>query len=177
MKFSGQWPVVSGQRSRRAAGAPFVRRGAMVLALMTAIVLFMGAGDDLQKRFNDLGHRMMCRCGCNQVLLECNHVGCTYSDKMRGELMAGLQKGENDDLILQGFVQEYGAVVLAAPTTTGFGRVAWVMPFVALFAGLALVVIVVRQWRHVPAEALAGAPTPDAATDGYRDRIREETEV
>ena len=27
------------------------------------------------RRFNKLGHSMMCTCGCGQVLLECNHVG------------------------------------------------------------------------------------------------------
>ena len=39
----------------------------------------LGANGD-SARFTDLGHRMMCVCGCNQILLECNHVGCTYSD-------------------------------------------------------------------------------------------------
>ena len=96
----------------------------------------LGAGDE-GARFNSLGHRLMCVCGCSQILLECNHVGCTYSDRMRGELMAGLDRGENDDLTLQDFVQKYGPTVLAAPTATGFNRVAWIMPFLALVLGLA----------------------------------------
>jgi cytochrome c-type biogenesis protein CcmH/NrfF len=113
-------------------------------ALLSITILFlMGAGDE-GSRFNDLGHRMMCVCGCNQILLECNHVGCSYSDRMRGELMAALDRGDNDDLLLQGFVQKYGTTVIAAPTTKGFNRVAWIMPFVALALGLATVVLVVR---------------------------------
>ena len=162
---------------------PVVRRitvrAASLAALSLAIVLFMGAGDDVGKRFNDLGHKLMCRCGCAQVLLECNHVGCTYSDKMRGELMAGLQKGDNDDLILQSFVQEWGTVVLAAPTTTGFNRIAWIMPFVALALGLAAVVYVVRIWkgRWHPAPAGAAGALPSEAVDAYRRRAREETEL
>ncbi len=71
----------------------------------------------------------MCTCGCGQILLECNHVGCQSSEKMRNELLAALDKGDNDDLILQGFVQEYGPTVIAAPTATGFNRIAWIMPF------------------------------------------------
>ena len=207
MNASGQWPVAGGRRAgdpgekishRRPTSAPaqalgqapntwgqapspvrpgLARRLSSLAALLLIVVLFMGAGDDLGKRFNDLGHRMMCRCGCNQVLLECNHVGCTYSDKMRSELMAGLQKGQNDDLILQSFVQEYGSVVLAAPTTTGFGRVAWVMPFVALLAGFALVVLVVRHWRHDALQPAPAASQSSAAADAYRQRAREETEV
>ena len=96
----------------------------------------LGASDE-GARFNSLGHKLMCVCGCSQILLECNHVGCTYSDRMRGELMAALDRGENDDLTLQDFVQKYGPTVLAAPTATGFNRVAWIMPFLALALGLA----------------------------------------
>ncbi len=33
-------------------------------------------------------------------------------------------------------MQKYGPTVLAAPTTTGFNRVAWIMPFLALVLGL-----------------------------------------
>ena len=87
----------------------------------------MGAGDD--PRFDKLGHKMMCACGCRQILLECNHVGCSYSDRMRDELQTALTRGDSDDLVLQAFVQKYGPTVLAAPPATGFNLVAWVMPF------------------------------------------------
>ena len=74
-------------------------------------------GADSDARFNRLGHQLMCMCSCGQVLLECNHVGCAYSSRMRDELAAGIARGDNDSLILQSFVQKYGNVVLAAPTT------------------------------------------------------------
>ena len=122
----------------------------------------------------------MCRCGCNQVLLECNHVGCTYSDGMRNELMAGLQRGDSDDLVLQAFVQKYGPTVMAAPTTTGFNRVAWIMPFVALTGGLLLVVLIVKAWNTRRAVAVdpAGGATVDARElDELRRRVHQETEL
>ena len=108
-------------------------------------MLFLGA--DTDARFNKLGHQLMCMCGCNQVLLECNHVGCTYSDRMRNELIAGLERGDSDSLVLQSFVQKYGNTVLAAPTTTGFNRVAWIMPFAVFAAALALTIWLVRLWK------------------------------
>ncbi len=145
------------------------------LLLFALCIPFLGASD----RFSDLGHKLMCKCGCNQVLLECNHVGCTYSDRMREELTAALQRGDSDDLVLQAFVQKYGATVLAAPTTTGFNRVAWIMPFAALGAGIFAVVYVVRVWKsRQPAPATSAAS--DAAApelDDYRRRAREETEL
>ena len=155
-----------------------MRRLFPLMAVVSLLVVTMGAGDDTAARFDKLGHRMMCVCGCNQVLLECNHVGCEYSDRMRGELMAGLQRGDSDDLVLQAFVQKYGPTVLAAPTTTGFNRVAWIMPFATLAVGLGLVVFVVRTWRHRIIPATAGvAPASEAELNSFRQRAREETEV
>ncbi len=107
-------------------GKTQLRIAQFVLIALVA-VLFMGADSDA--RFNKLGHQLMCACGCNQVLLECNHVGCTYSDRMRNELAAGIARGDNDSLILQSFVQKYGNTVLAAPTGSGFNVVAWITPF------------------------------------------------
>jgi len=149
---------------------------AAVLAL--AVVVFMGAGDD-SPRFKDLGHRLMCTCGCGQVLLECNHVGCQASEKMRNELLAALDRGDNDDLILQGFVQEYGPTVIAAPTATGFNRVAWIMPFVALALGIAFVVYVVRSWKNRPEPALADGITISHGSelDEFREKARKETDL
>ncbi|SRR6266436_9491961 len=149
------------------------------LAVVTlSVLIFMGAGDD-SERFNKLGHRMMCACGCGQILLECNHVGCQYSDKMRNELTASLDRAESDDLILQGFVQNYGPTVIAAPTVTGFNRVAWVMPFLALGMGMAFVVLVVRSWRNKPTPALADGIIVSRGKDldDYKRKARQETDL
>ena len=52
---------------------------------MSAGLAMLGAGDS-NSRFGKLGHEMICVCGCGQILLECNHVGCPDSDRMIGEL-------------------------------------------------------------------------------------------
>ena len=145
------------------------------LILLAGLTL-VGADSD-NARFDQLGHKLMCRCGCNQILLECNHVGCAYSDKMRQELIAGLETRDSDDLILQRFVQEYGAVVLAAATATGFNRVAWVTPFVALGAGIFAVVWIVRRWRGPGGRGPGAPPTAGTGLDPFRERARKETEL
>jgi len=78
-----------------------------ILLLCAFVFAFLGASDPAT-RFNEIGHQMMCICGCNQILLECNHVGCPDSDRMRNELMASLTRGDSDSLVEQGFVQKYG---------------------------------------------------------------------
>ena len=153
-------------------------RAAQMLLVVVALFTFMGLGDE-DARFNQLGHHLMCVCSCNQILLECNHVGCMYSDRMRGELAAALDRGDNDDLTLQSFIQKYGTTVVAAPSTSGFGRVAWIMPFVALLAGLASVVFIVRAWKNRPAPALADGiqPLRGAELERYRDQADKETDL
>jgi cytochrome c-type biogenesis protein CcmH/NrfF len=152
---------------------PF-RRALQVVVVASAVLLLVGASDDA--RFNKLGHKLMCMCGCNQILLECNHVGCQYSDGMRNDLSAALQRGDNDDLTLQGFVQKFGPTVLAAPTTTGFNRVAWVMPFFVLVAGLGVTVLIVRVWNaRRPAPSQAVDDSPEAAR--LREQARKDTEL
>ena len=146
------------------------------LALVALLaMIFLGAGDDT--RFNKLGHQLMCMCGCNQILLECNHVGCTMSSRMRDELSAGLARGDNDSLVLQSFVQKYGNVVLAAPTSTGFNRVAWIMPFAVFIAAVVLTIWLVRLWKSRAVAQPVPSPRIDARElDELRKKARQETE-
>ena len=143
--------------------------------LLLAVTLMMGAGDS-DAHFNRLGHELMCMCGCNQILLECNHVGCPYSDRMRQEIMTAVQRGDSDSLILQSFVQKYGNTVLAAPTTTGFNRVAWIMPFAIFTLAVAGVFMLVRAWKSRAAVAVH-ADLPPEQLNTLRERARKETEL
>ena len=174
---------LSSRAKRKEALRPSVSRGiptlirVMQIAVLVLACTFLLGADPTGARFENLGHKLMCRCGCSQILLECNHVGCSYSEKMRQELMAGVQGPDSDDLVLQRFVQEYGGVVLAAPTTTGFNRVAWIAPFAALGLGILAVVVLVRRWKMRPAIAEAANPSAVLPFDEFRKRARKETEL
>jgi cytochrome c-type biogenesis protein CcmH len=154
------------------------RKLAQMLLLCLAIFALLGAGDPAS-RFNEIGHQMMCICGCNQILLECNHVGCPDSDGMRNELMAAVSRGDSDSLVEQSFVQKYGPTVLAAPTTQGFDRAAYIIPFAALFFGFGLVVLVIRAWKNRPAPAIADGlrPVRGAELEQFRDQARKDTDL
>lgn len=146
--------------------------------LFAGVLLLMAAGDDAG-RIDRLGHQMMCVCGCNQILLECNHVGCSYSTRMRDELTAAVTRGDSDNSVLQWFIQTYGTTVLAAPTNTGFNRMAWIMPYLALVVGIGLVVAIVGVWRKRPLVAPAHLPAALRAADldRFRQQARRETEI
>src|SRR5580704_9718110 len=146
--------------------------------LCLAVFAFAGAGDPAT-RFTEIGHQLMCICSCGQILLECNHVGCPDSDGMRNELMAAVSRGDSDSLVEQSFVQKYGPTVLAAPTTAGFDRTAWIVPFAALIAGIVVLILIVRAWKNRPAPALADGLTPvrGSELERFREKAREETDL
>jgi cytochrome c-type biogenesis protein CcmH len=114
-------------------------------------------------------------CNCGQILTACNHVGCTRSTAMLKEMDQRVASGDNDDLILQSFVQEYGEAVLAEPPTHGFNSLAWAIPVIASIFGLAVVVLVIRNWRHpaVPAAASGPAISPELLERGRRQADRD----
>jgi len=149
-------------------------RFALLPLLVVLGVVTLGSADT-EARYNDLGHKMMCICGCSEILLECNHVGCPDSDRMLAELRAAIAGGDTNDAVLAAFQEKYGPTVLAAPMLTKFNIVAWVVPPALLLLGLAGTVALVRKWR------LRTAPMPEVADDPasneLRERIRRETEI
>ena len=150
-------------------------RSTLYLVVVAAIVVFGAHAADTANsaRFDKLGHRLMCTCGCNQLLGECDHVGCPNREKMNTELVASINHGDSDDQIFHAFQDEYGAIALAAPMFTGLNRFSWWVPPIVLVLGIGGVFYVVRRWRP---RAVA-MPTP--ATDPHplvlEQRIRRET--
>jgi cytochrome c-type biogenesis protein CcmH/NrfF len=143
-----------------------------------ALTIFPAAGDN-SARVDKLGHKLICMCGCEQVLLECNHYGCPYLTPEHRELTAAVDGGRSNEDILSAFVNEYGPTVLAAPPNTGFNRVAWLMPYFALAIGVCGVVLVVRNWRGhpTPAPATGGSGKDAPELDHFREQARRETEL
>ena len=157
----------------------FWMKGVQALALAVAVCFSLGASD-AGSRFNDLGHRLMCTCGCAQLLGECNHVGCTESGRERQELKDGIASGKSDKEILAAFDAKYGATVLAAPTTQGFDLVAWIAPFAVFGAALLGTILLVRRWALSSAGKAQAAKDGEAASDDpetktLREKIRRET--
>jgi cytochrome c-type biogenesis protein CcmH len=152
----------------------FWKRALQASTLAVAVCFTLGASD-AGARFNDLGHRLMCTCGCAQLLGECNHVGCTESGRERNELSAAIASNLSDKEILDSFATKYGATVLAAPTTKGFNLVAWVAPFAVFLAALLGTILLVRHWSVGRKQAPVETHTPEM--DALRERIRRETDA
>ena len=149
----------------------FKRTRILQLVFIAALaVTAIGATD----RFNDLGHKIMCPCGCNEILVECNHMGCPDSTRMIGELHTQIDSGIGDRPILNWFMEKYGPTVLAAPMRGGFDNVAWIMPFAVLGLSTLGVAFLIRKWRVKT--VAAPSQTVNAPFDSVREKIRKETE-
>jgi cytochrome c-type biogenesis protein CcmH/NrfF len=143
-------------------------------------------------RFDRLGHEMICVCGCTEILLECNHVGCPDSDRMIGELRDQLAAGGSDTAVLNWFAAKYGPTVLAAPIRGGFDNVAWIAPLAVFLLATFGTGVMVWVWRRrtlrladaahgfgcggVLDEHSSTAPEIDPEGVAMRERIRRETE-
>jgi cytochrome c-type biogenesis protein CcmH/NrfF len=137
--------------------------GVLALALMLVPVHMSAQKTDRAKQ---LGSKLMCMCGCGQILTQCNHIDCPSSGPMLKELDQHVASGEADNLIIQDFEQEYGEKVLSAPPTTGFNSIAWYIPGAAFVLGLGIVVTLIRLWRQrdIARVATAAAAPIVAAT-------------
>ncbi len=144
------------------------------IALVVAVTLSMGAGND-SARFQDLSHRLMCTCGCAQMLGECNQMGCAESARAKAELTTAITSGKTDRQILDTFAAKYGATVLAAPTTKGFDLVAWIAPIAVFAAALMGTILLVRRWSAGRTQLPAEPANPEI--DVLREQIRRETEA
>lgn len=162
-------------------GMPAVRTSLFSLAktLLVAVVVCVSLGaTDTEARFSKLGGKLMCTCGCAQMLMGCDHVGCPSRGEEMDRLRSSVASGLDDAAILDSFVAQYGTVVLSAPPAKGFDLVAWIMPFAV--AGVALIgtILLVRHWaKNQPRLAADGIPSPAQAVaeDAMRERIRRET--
>lgn len=163
----------------------WLRPGPVLWAKLTQCVLLCAIVatmlGSVHSQYDRVGGELMCACGCGQMLLECNHLGCPASPGMIHELHEQVVSGASDKAILNWFAAKYGPTVLAAPIRGGFDTTAWVVPF-AIFAGAIVGTFgLVQLWKrryaadgtHLPAESSSGISPHEAA---LRERIRRETE-
>ena len=157
----------------------FWMRAVQVVALVVAMSFSMGASSTAA-RFNDLGGRLMCTCGCAQLLGGCDHVGCPSRGQEMADLQAQIIAGKTDQQILTWFAAKYGATVLAAPPARGFDLLAWIAPFAVFGAALLGTILLIKHWGSLPGGkmepvAVSNPANMNPAERARIERIRRET--
>jgi cytochrome c-type biogenesis protein CcmH len=92
------------------------------------------------------------------------------ANQMRAIVRERLAAGDSPAQVRQYFVDRYGDWILLAPPRRGFTLLVWVVPYVGVLLGIALVAVLVTRWtRRRPAP-------PPPLDPAMRERIRRELE-
>jgi cytochrome c-type biogenesis protein CcmH len=162
---------------KRRAAALFLVVG---LSASSAALFSSPAQAQQTDRAKQIGGKFMCMCGCNQVLTQCNHVGCTTSASMLKELDSWVARGDSETEITSAFVQEFGTKVYAEPPKSGLSLLAWSLPTIYLLLGTLLVIFVIWRWRRAALPPAAGANGSTGISpedlENARRRVAQETE-
>jgi len=132
------------------------------------------------ERAHSLFNSLRCMCGtCARDLL--STCTCETAEEARDALRKKMAEGETNDQIILEYAQEYGSDALAVPPNKGAMRAIYAVPLVAIAAGGAGVVVLIRKWQRGHrggdkpagkrgAAKAAGAP----GADDYDARLDEE---
>ena len=125
--------------------------------------------DEERRVFGDL----QCTCGCpREAISTCT---CGIAAGFRGEVRAMMAKGMTEEEIKAEWVRRYGPQALTVPSNTGANRLVYAAPLVAIVAGGAIAVTVLRRFRQKSVEkAETAAPVAGAKRDEYDDKLDEE---
>ncbi len=94
------------------------------------------------------------------------------ASQMRDLIRERLAAGDTPEQVVAYFVDRYGEWILLEPRREGFTLLVWVLPPVALGAGLVLLAVLLRRWTRRP----AAAPVAGAVDPAMSERIRREME-
>lgn len=118
--------------------------------------------------------RLVCQCGCNMILSECNHQSCPFALPERERILAMRAEGLSDDKIIAQYVTDYRRSILSAPPTDGswLDLAAWLVPWAVSLIAVVLVGYLVRVYTR--AAAVVERPPPAAGMKEYLDRVERE---
>ena len=139
----------------------------VLLAAMLSAAAPLAAAPVSEETVHEIGAQL--RCVVCQSLSVADSPSET-ANQMRGIIRERLAAGDSPEQVKAYFVEKYGLWILLAPPREGFNLLVWVVPFVALGAGLVLVILLMRRWSRRAAGA-GTEPVPDPA---MRARIRRE---
>ncbi len=154
--------------------------GRCLLVIGLALIFALGAiapahaQTPTPNQINAVARELWCPL-CNGVRLDnCDLQACV---QMREVIAEKLMAGESKEQIKAYFVQQYGDVVLGAPSSTGFNLVAWLLPVLIFLVAVGWLAFLVRTWtrRRAPIAVTSAAAGPSPAPpDAYLKRVDEE---
>ncbi|MBM3776048.1 MAG: cytochrome c-type biogenesis protein CcmH, partial [Acidobacteria bacterium] len=123
-----------------------------------------------------IGLHLACQCGsCSHTVARCEMFGC-FAQTTREEIARMSASGMSDQAILDHYIAKHGQQIYRAQPSA-FG---WLVPYLALLPGAALIYWFIRRYRR-PALVLAtggrpGGPAAPAIDPRYLAQIEKDLE-
>jgi cytochrome c-type biogenesis protein CcmH len=139
---------------------------AVLAALCLAAIVAPAVPAQDQPNAADLEAELVCPV-CETTL---DQSDAPVAQRMKTFIRERIAAGDSEEEIKDALVAELGTGVLATPSKSGFGLLAWLVPLGALVAGAIAVALLVRSWsrRRAP-------PEPERPLDPELDhRVDEE---
>jgi cytochrome c-type biogenesis protein CcmH len=122
-----------------------------------------------------LEHQIRCQCGCTLDVYTCRTTdfSCQVSPAMHRDVMSLVAGGYSAQEILDAFVETYGERALMAPRRSGFNWAGYIVPFGAMGAGAAALLVVLRGMQRRGAVAVApSAPVASAPAGATPEELQ-----
>jgi cytochrome c-type biogenesis protein CcmH len=127
-------------------------------------------GDALAQRTNEVGQKLRCPV-CQGMAISDSPAEMAVN--MKSQVRELLGRGYTEEQILQYFELSYGQFVLLEPKFEGVTGAVWVLPVVALLAGIIILYFKLRKLDGSAAPEPAIVEAPEAVADPYLSRVRE----
>lgn len=144
---------------------PTVRRlGALTAALVVAAVVSLAAAqaEALDPEVFSIGNELRCPTCVSESVSESSSA---IAREMRVIIQDQLDEGRTRAEILAFFQERYGDWILLNPPARGILLIVWILPALAVLAGVVLLVRLMRRWRSAADEVQEVDPAD-------RERVR-----
>jgi cytochrome c-type biogenesis protein CcmH len=145
-----------------------------LLGSLFTTIAFAQSGTPTDDEVNAIAHKLYCPVCESTPLDVCPTQACK---EWRELIRTMLTEGKTEDEILQHFVDQYGARVLAEPPKEGFFWLIYLLPPAVILVGVVILFRSLKEWTKPKATAPAlreGQSEASVKKDDYVARLEEE---
>lgn len=152
-----------------------MKRRVLGIVLIITTLLVSPVSADPAPTVDSITQQLVCQCGCTQTVAACSEPQCSTREAMKAMVGQKLAQGQSEAQIIQAFIVQYGEKVLVTPPKSGLNLVAWILPFVAILAGAAIIFAAMRAWVKRGSQAETAAKNESEQGDEeYRRRVEKD---